>query len=421
MHSNTTTLDSDTLPAKPIEPLVAKKTKGKQKKPIEYIPNKNMRQETFYKRKAGIIKKVHELAVLTGNQILLVMKSDANNVFSYATTGFQEVFAEENHQKTLTESLDVVGITPKQIFENQCITNNQYGKDEAEKNSRMVDAKPQTATMISIPDSIVEESQESGETPVDLEEKETISPHSNVQLPSDSNLSQPTPSPYVQQPQAVQYVHPAPQNANTAAPQHFPPTLQAPLPPVEAVPNAQSITVESSATQSSVISQSVSMSQPYSSNSVTTPHTVVIPNSSAAQFNGNVANIVYTSQPLPPQYSNSLDASQQYKMTTNPLVQASRPVQVHFQQPQLYGTSGIVHNAFPINHVSNGQPSSFIVVQQPPFYPQAQSMSGYSSQSFDERYIPSTTGTPLVPAEVCYPDINTLDYYAIDPCKISYY
>lgn len=66
-----------------------KKTRGKQKIKIEYIDAKPKRQITFYKRKAGLIKKAHELTTLTGTQILLLMASETGHIYTYATPDLQ--------------------------------------------------------------------------------------------------------------------------------------------------------------------------------------------------------------------------------------------------------------------------------------------------------------------------------------------
>ncbi|KAJ2996930.1 hypothetical protein HDV02_006022 [Globomyces sp. JEL0801] len=99
--------------------IIVKKTKGKQKRDMKFIPNKNLRQDTFYKRKAGIIKKAHELAILTGNQILLLMTSESGNVFSYATPKFQTIFSPENQNSMVKTCFESIGISPSQVYENQ--------------------------------------------------------------------------------------------------------------------------------------------------------------------------------------------------------------------------------------------------------------------------------------------------------------
>ena len=52
---------------------------GKKKREIRYIQNKASRQDAFYKRKTGIMKKAHELAQLTGNEVLLLVTSETGN------------------------------------------------------------------------------------------------------------------------------------------------------------------------------------------------------------------------------------------------------------------------------------------------------------------------------------------------------
>ncbi|KAJ2997456.1 hypothetical protein HDV02_005497 [Globomyces sp. JEL0801] len=96
-----------------------KKSKGKRKIEMKYIENKVHRRDTFYKRKSGVMQKVHELSVLTGNDILLVMKSDSGNIFSYATPSFQSMFSKESQDKTLKDNFESIGISPFQIHDNQ--------------------------------------------------------------------------------------------------------------------------------------------------------------------------------------------------------------------------------------------------------------------------------------------------------------
>jgi hypothetical protein len=55
-----------------------KKTRGRVKINIEFIQDKQKRCTTFSKRKAGLMKKSHELATLTGSQ---VRERSLNNIF----------------------------------------------------------------------------------------------------------------------------------------------------------------------------------------------------------------------------------------------------------------------------------------------------------------------------------------------------
>lgn len=72
---------------------------GRRKIRIEYITDKSRRHITFSKRKAGIMKKVgqiaschaahtqaYELSILTGTQVLLLVVSETGLVYTFTTT-----------------------------------------------------------------------------------------------------------------------------------------------------------------------------------------------------------------------------------------------------------------------------------------------------------------------------------------------
>lgn len=52
---------------------------------ISYIEDRNKRQTSFSKRKAGIMKKAYELSVLTGTDVMLVIASDSGSIFTFTT------------------------------------------------------------------------------------------------------------------------------------------------------------------------------------------------------------------------------------------------------------------------------------------------------------------------------------------------
>ncbi|GAA37388.2 serum response factor [Clonorchis sinensis] len=62
-----------------------KLTRGKQKIPIKFIRERARRHSTFSKRKTGMMKKAVELAELTGAEVLLLIASETNHVYAYAT------------------------------------------------------------------------------------------------------------------------------------------------------------------------------------------------------------------------------------------------------------------------------------------------------------------------------------------------
>ncbi|KAJ2997470.1 hypothetical protein HDV02_005511 [Globomyces sp. JEL0801] len=108
---------------------VVKKTKGKQKIDIKFIESRSHRRDTFYKRKSGLMQKVHELSVLTGNNIMLLMQSDSGNVFSYATPHMRSIFSPENESHSVKEVFKQVGIAPSQVYENQIWKSEILGSD----------------------------------------------------------------------------------------------------------------------------------------------------------------------------------------------------------------------------------------------------------------------------------------------------
>nr|VZI47887.1 unnamed protein product [Spirometra erinaceieuropaei] len=62
-----------------------KLTRGKQKIPITFMHDRVRRCSTFSKRKNGLMKKAHELSELTGADVLLVVASPTNHVYTYFT------------------------------------------------------------------------------------------------------------------------------------------------------------------------------------------------------------------------------------------------------------------------------------------------------------------------------------------------
>jgi hypothetical protein len=97
--------ESSQLQPPTIDTKPAKKTRGKQKIKIEFIEQKQRRQITFYKRKAGLIKKAHELQCLTGTNILLLMASETGHVYTYATPELQPMITNPENQALIKSCL----------------------------------------------------------------------------------------------------------------------------------------------------------------------------------------------------------------------------------------------------------------------------------------------------------------------------
>lgn len=74
---------------------------------ISYIEDRLKRQTSFTKRKAGIMKKAHELSILTGTEVLLIVATDSGSVFSFATTRMKRFFEDDagKLQKTFPSCL----------------------------------------------------------------------------------------------------------------------------------------------------------------------------------------------------------------------------------------------------------------------------------------------------------------------------
>ncbi|KAK5837312.1 hypothetical protein PVK06_013122 [Gossypium arboreum] len=62
---------------------------GRGKIPIKRIENQTTRQVTFSKRRAGLLKKTHELSVLCDAQIGLIIFSTTGKMCQYCTEGYR--------------------------------------------------------------------------------------------------------------------------------------------------------------------------------------------------------------------------------------------------------------------------------------------------------------------------------------------
>ncbi|XP_030467505.2 MADS-box protein FBP24-like isoform X1 [Syzygium oleosum] len=74
---------------------------GRGKIEIRRIENKTTRQVTFAKRRAGLLKKTHELAVLCDAQIGLIVFSSSGKLFEYCSqsTSMQEIISKYHGHK----------------------------------------------------------------------------------------------------------------------------------------------------------------------------------------------------------------------------------------------------------------------------------------------------------------------------------
>nr|CAH8833938.1 unnamed protein product [Trichobilharzia regenti] len=82
-----------------------KLTRGKQKIPIEFISERTKRYSTFSKRKTGLMKKAVELAELTGAEVLLLVASETNHVYTFATQRLKGIIELECGKKLIQTCL----------------------------------------------------------------------------------------------------------------------------------------------------------------------------------------------------------------------------------------------------------------------------------------------------------------------------
>ena len=81
--------------------LVDTKRSSSKKIKLEYIQSKTKRATAFSKRKAGIIRKANDLAIMTGAKILLLVVNERDKAFSYVTISFKPVISK--HKKILED------------------------------------------------------------------------------------------------------------------------------------------------------------------------------------------------------------------------------------------------------------------------------------------------------------------------------
>jgi MADS-box transcription factor len=60
---------------------------GRGKIEIKKIENATSRQVTFSKRRGGLLKKAHELAVLCDAEVALIIFSSTGKLFEFASSG----------------------------------------------------------------------------------------------------------------------------------------------------------------------------------------------------------------------------------------------------------------------------------------------------------------------------------------------
>lgn len=82
----------------------------KRRRPLqlEFVQDKTKRHVSFSKRKSGLLKKAHELHVLTGADVMLVIASETGNVYRFASDRLRPLVFSEAGQFCFTCCLVLV-------------------------------------------------------------------------------------------------------------------------------------------------------------------------------------------------------------------------------------------------------------------------------------------------------------------------
>lgn len=70
-----------------VDPPIELEVMGRGKIEIKKIENPTSRQVTFSKRRGGLLKKAHELAVLCDAEVALIIFSSTGKLFEFASSG----------------------------------------------------------------------------------------------------------------------------------------------------------------------------------------------------------------------------------------------------------------------------------------------------------------------------------------------
>nr|CDS24062.1 serum response factor [Echinococcus granulosus] len=88
-----------------------KLTRGKQKIPISFMQDRVRRCSTFSKRKTGLMKKAFELAELTGAEVLLLVASETNHVYTFTTNRLKAIIDSDQGRELIQSCLGSRGQT----------------------------------------------------------------------------------------------------------------------------------------------------------------------------------------------------------------------------------------------------------------------------------------------------------------------
>ncbi|KII73242.1 Serum response factor [Thelohanellus kitauei] len=70
--------------------------RGRVKLDLGFIDDKTKRASCFCKRKNGLMKKAHELSVLTGTEVMLLIASETGRVYTFATDKLKPILTSDS-------------------------------------------------------------------------------------------------------------------------------------------------------------------------------------------------------------------------------------------------------------------------------------------------------------------------------------
>ncbi|KAK2636967.1 hypothetical protein Ddye_031759 [Dipteronia dyeriana] len=77
---------------------------GRGKIEIKRIENANSRQVTFSKRRAGLLKKAQELAILCDAEVAVIIFSNTGKLFEFSSSGMKKTLSRYNKSLNITET-----------------------------------------------------------------------------------------------------------------------------------------------------------------------------------------------------------------------------------------------------------------------------------------------------------------------------
>ncbi|KAK2982669.1 hypothetical protein RJ640_027657 [Escallonia rubra] len=77
---------------------------GRGKIEIKKIENVNSRQVTFSKRRAGLLKKAHELSVLCDSEVAVIIFSNTGKLFEFSSTCMKQILSRYSRCLTSKET-----------------------------------------------------------------------------------------------------------------------------------------------------------------------------------------------------------------------------------------------------------------------------------------------------------------------------